>query len=191
MDSIGAATLPIGRKRNRGVLSAHARLRIDMTPMVDLGFLLITFFIYTSTMSDPATMDLFMPKDGPPAPVAASGSFTILIGNNGAVACYEDRLKPDGSNLHSLAPGTLRAALMQKKKEVIARYTPDPACEARALSEKRPVSDCRQGRLMVMIKPGKNADYRTVVHVLDEMVINKIARYALVAPDADDLKYIP
>lgn len=191
MNGIEAAPSPVTRKRSRGVVLRHAHLKIDMTPMVDLGFLLITFFIYTSAMSDPFTMDLFMPKDGPQAPTAASGALTVLIGNNGSVAYYEDQLKPDGSNLHPVAPGALRAALIRKKKEVMAQYVPDPACEARALAEKRPVADCRQSKLTVMIKPGKDADYKTVVDVLDEMLINKIARYALVTPDADDLRYIP
>ncbi|SDC69125.1 ExbD/TolR family protein [Niabella drilacis] len=191
MNSIEAAAAPVARKQRRGVVFRHAGLKIDMTPMVDLGFLLITFFIYTAAMSDPATMNLFMPKDGPPTGVAATGALTVLIGNNGAVACYEDELKPGGANLHRVTPAQLRATLMRKKKEVMAQYIPDAACEAKAIAEKRSPEDCRQGKLMVMIKPGRNADYRSVVNVLDEMIINKIARYALMTPGTEELKYIP
>ncbi|MGJ7031925.1 ExbD/TolR family protein [Niabella hirudinis] len=191
MNGMETATMPVARKHRRGVAFRHVYLKIDMTPMVDLGFLLITFFIYTSAMSDPATMNLFMPKDGPPTGVAATGALTVLIGNNGAVACYEDKLKPDGTNLYSVTPAQLRATLMRKKKEVMAQYIPDAACEAKAIAEKRSPEDCRQHKLMVMIKPGENADYKTVVKVLDEMIINKIARYALVKPEPHELKYIP
>lgn len=159
--------------------------------MVDLGFLLITFFIYTSTMSEPATTDLFMPKDGPPITTAASGAFTILVGDNGAVAYYEETLKPDASNLHRGSLTELRSALIRKKKEVMAAYIPDAACEAKAAAEKRSPDDCRQSKLMVLIKPGKNANYKTIVNVLDEMTINRIGRYALITPTADEAKRIP
>ena len=50
-------------KKNR---VQKAQLKIDMTPMVDLGFLLITFFIFTTSMSEPAVTKLYMPADGAP-----------------------------------------------------------------------------------------------------------------------------
>jgi len=59
-----------------------ANLKIDMTPMVDLGFLLICFFIFTTKISKPAITNLYMPKNGPVTPIPQSRSLTILLSNN-------------------------------------------------------------------------------------------------------------
>jgi biopolymer transport protein ExbD len=82
---------PVAGKRKQ-----HS-LRIDMTPMVDLGFLLITFFIFTATLSQPRITRLIMPKDGEPADVAASRSLTLLLAKE-KVMVYEGRWEDAVSN---------------------------------------------------------------------------------------------
>ena len=161
-------------------------LRIDMTPMVDLGFLLITFFIFTSTMNEPNTMNLFMPKsEGSETLIPDSGAFTIIIDKDNKLFYYEgNSANPD---IASASLMDLRKALINKKKEVIANYKPDAACEAKALANHLPLSDCYQKKLNVLIKPTPGADYKTIVAVLDEMTINKIARYVLADPDENEL----
>src|SRR5205809_6908473 len=63
-------------------------LRIDMTPMVDLGFLLITFFIFTTEISKPATTNLNMPHDGLPINMPESKSLTILLNGSNKIFYY-------------------------------------------------------------------------------------------------------
>src|SRR6267378_946675 len=81
-----------GHKKGPGVKkSKKLSTRVDLTPMVDLGFLLITFFIFTTTMSKPRTMRLFLPKDSPnPNVVKKSAVLTILLGKNNLIYYYEE-----------------------------------------------------------------------------------------------------
>src|SRR5574337_760793 len=95
-----------GHKKGPGVKKAKKlSTRVDMTPMVDLGFLLITFFIFTTTMSTPSTMKLFMPKDEKDkekqTEIKESGALTIMLVKNNGVNYYEGQLKDDGSNFET------------------------------------------------------------------------------------------
>lgn len=131
--------------------------RVDMTPMVDLGFLLITFFIFTTTMSQPTAMDLFLPKDTKSEQdqnkIKDSGALTILLGKNDKVYYYEgiDPLKMETSNFKKI-----RDLIIDKKKRT-------------------PSED-----LVVIIKPSIEATYKNTVDMLDEMTINQIARYTMI-----------
>src|SRR5882724_4781574 len=98
MSSIDTSGEDSGHKKGRGVKKAKKlSTRVDMTPMVDLGFLLITFFIFTATLSSPATMDLNMPKDTKKedeTKIKQSGALTIMLGKNDEVFYYEGELLP-------------------------------------------------------------------------------------------------
>src|SRR6266404_1769124 len=176
-----------GHKKGPGVKKAkRLSTRVDMTPMVDLGFLLITFFIFTTTMSSPKAMNLNMPKDTKNEEelnkAKESGALTILLGKNNVVYYYEGQLLPDGSNFKTATFATIRDEINNKHKSVMDAYAshPDAACEQKAKQEGKPVSDCADEDFVVVIKPDQDATYKNTVDILDEMTINAVKRYAMV-----------
>ena len=136
---------------------------VDMTPMVDLGFLLITFFIFTATMSTPTTLDLFMPKDTKKDEelnkAKESGALTILLAKDNQVFYYNGQLAVDASNFQS------------------SSFNPEKGIRKIIIDKKRstPVDD-----LVIVIKPNEESTYKNAVDILDEMTINQIKRFALV-----------
>lgn len=181
-----------GHKKGPGVKKAKKlSTRVDMTPMVDLGFLLITFFIFTTTMSSPTTMDLFMPKDTDKDEeqnkAKESGSLTIMLGKNNTIYYYEGFLKEDASNFQSTNFKGIRQIIIDKKKAVINSHVHDAGCDkirekARTATPPDPAwqTACLDRDLVVIIKPDKEATYKNTVDMLDEMTINNIKRYAMV-----------
>ena len=150
-----------GHKKGPGVKkSKKLSTRVDLTPMVDLGFLLITFFIFTTTMSQPTAMKLYLPKDTDKPEeqnkVKASGALTLLLGKNDIIYYYEGELAPDASNFKTSNFKEIRKVIIDKK---------------RSTDEKD---------FVVVIKPDNDANYKNTVDILDEMTINDVKRYAMV-----------
>jgi len=175
-------------KKGPGVKKAKKlSTRVDMTPMVDLGFLLITFFIFTTTMSTPTTVNLNMPKDTDKdeekTKTKQSGALTIMLGKNNNVYYYEGEL--DEKNASSVFTRSnfadIRKEIIKKKQQVISNYHTDAECEKKARDKgKDPIRECQDQDLVVIIKPTDDATYKNAVDILDEMTINKVKRYAIV-----------
>jgi biopolymer transport protein ExbD len=185
-----------GHKKGPGVKKAKKlSTRVDMTPMVDLGFLLITFFIFTTTMSTPSTMGLIMPKDEKDpkdqTEIKQSGALTILLGKGDQVYYYMGELKSDGSNFLSTNFKDIRKIIQDKKKDVIAHYYPIPSDEkivekARASGDPNWQNAAKDRDFVVVIKPNEEATYKNSVDILDEMAINEVDRFALVDITSDE-----
>jgi biopolymer transport protein ExbD len=164
MDTSGGG----GHKKGPGVKKAKKlSTRVDLTPMVDLGFLLITFFIFTTTMSQPTAMKLNLPKDTDKPEeqnkVKESGVLTLLLGKGDQVYYYEGTLAPDASNFKSSNFKEIRNEILTKKKSTDSKD------------------------FVVVIKPDKDCSYKNVVDMLDEMLINDVKRYATV--EISDVEY--
>ena len=133
--------------------------RVDLTPMVDLGFLLITFFIFTTTMSQPTAMRLALPDDKVKPEdqnkIKQSGALTLLLGKDNHVFYYEGELLPDASNFKSTNFKDIRDVIISKKQQA-------------------------DTNLVVVIKPNDESNYKNFIDILDEMSINVVKRYAVV-----------
>jgi len=174
-----------GHKKGPGVKKAKKlSTRVDMTPMVDLGFLLITFFIFTTTMSSPTTMDLFMPKDTnkdeEQNKAKESGALTLLLGKNNVIYYYEGQLKDDASNFKTATFKEIRSIIINKKKDVMAAHVHDASCEETWKKNNGDKNSCRDKDLVVVIKPDEDATFKNTVDILDEMTINEVKRFAMV-----------
>jgi biopolymer transport protein ExbD len=153
-----------GHGKKPGVKKAKKlSTRVDMTPMVDLGFLLITFFIFTTTTALPTAMKLYLPKDVDTPEeqnkVKESGAFTILLGGGDNVFYYEGL---DPTQLKATNFKGIRDEILRKKKST----NPED--------------------LVMIIKPSEEATYKNTVDILDEMTIAEIKRYAMVDISPDE-----
>jgi len=157
-----------GHKKGPGVKKGKKMsTRVDLTPMVDLGFLLITFFIFTTTMSQPTAMKLFLPKDVDKPEeqnkVKLSAVLTIMLGKNDQIYYYE------GDDPKTLKPSNfkgIRDVILDKKRRT------DPK------------------DFVVVLKPTADATYKNTVNILDEMTIDEIKRFALVDISAPELQVV-
>ena len=142
-------------KKGRGVKkSKKLSTRVDLTPMVDLGFLLITFFIFTTTMSLPKAMNLHLPMDSKDSMLTKrSAVITIIPGEDDRIYYYEG---DDATKLQVADFKSIRSILLDKKRRT------DPTW------------------FQVIIKPTRDATYKNTVDVLDEMLIDEISHYSLV-----------
>ena len=153
----------------------HPSLRIDMTPMVDLGFLLITFFIFTTTMSEKKAMKLFMPAGkGAPSPYGESKVLTVLLGQNNKVYAYEGKFEDavKGNRIISTTYNESNGVgnLIRQKQKQLQQ------------------ADKKEGRngLLFLIKPTQQSSYKNVIDALDETMINDVKKYMIVDVTAEE-----
>ena len=137
-------------------------IRIDFAPMVDLGFLLITFFVFTTSLMEPKAFGLHMPEDGIETQAPLSATVTLTLLENGRIDYLE------GSEAHVLAKGSthlyqqqsLRKHLLEKRERIIEQLGSDE-------------------QYTVLIQPTMQTNYKEIVDVLDEMTITGIKKYVL------------
>ncbi|WP_138482026.1 ExbD/TolR family protein [Dyadobacter bucti] len=156
----------LGKVRNSRLLTA-----VDMTPMVDLGFLLITFFMLTTTLSSPTAMSVFFPKktDDGTMPIKASNVLTIFLGDNDDIHYLDGIAATDDKALSALK--TTHSGF--ELRNIIF------AAQRRVSSMRRNAGENAE-TFTVVIKPTAGSSYKNMVDAMDEMAITRTSRYALV-----------
>lgn len=140
--------------------------RVDMTAMVDVAFLLLTFFILTTTMASPQAMELNKsPKGDEGKPVAESKVLTLVLDRDDRVHYWEGGSAPDVRTV-KLSAEEIRPVIQAH----LHRH-PRPCTGANVSA------DCWDP--IFVIKPYKASRYKNFVDLLDEMKINDVAKYAV------------
>ncbi len=156
-----------GKKGGGKVRTKKANTKVDLTAMVDLAFLLITFFMLTTSLSKPIAMDIAKPdkdeKNESRLELRASQTMTILLGKDNKVAWYMGEAGKSRPNIENFIQ--IRKSILANKKKVADANGNDP-----------------KRSLVVVIKPTSSATYKNFVDIMDELNIAKITS----APAIDD-----
>lgn len=132
--------------------------KVDLTPMVDLGFLLITFFVFTSAISKPRVMDIITPNDtvGPATELCNSCALTVLLDKNDKLYYYEGAFGTSEVKKTDL-PG-VREVIHNRKNNLL-------------------LIGRQADELALIIKSADSASLKNFVDITDEVTINEVKHY--------------
>jgi biopolymer transport protein ExbD len=148
-----------GKKRKGRVSN-----RLDMTPMVDLGFLLITFFVLTTSFMKPNSIDLTIPAKNncsEPPTVSKTRVLQVFLGENDKLYYYNPLLCDDPQVVDFQSSNNVREVFKTARL---------------AIKEKWGKADT----MLVLVKPSNKSKYKNMVDVLDEITLSQIKYYTFV-----------
>jgi biopolymer transport protein ExbD len=184
-----------GGKHGGKVKAKKSSTKIDMTPMVDLAFLLLTFFMLTTTFSKPQAMEINMPvkdKVEDPPKIPGNQTLTLLLSDKNRIYYYmgaDDPNLPPTVEYTTFANNGIRKLLIDKNKEINKTYDKVEALKKEFLDGKIDEKKYKEEKnkvvgdkkaLIVLIKADEQSNYKNLVDILDEMSICNIGRYAIV-----------
>ncbi|MES2278290.1 MAG: biopolymer transporter ExbD [Bacteroidota bacterium] len=156
-----------GKKGGGKVRTKKKSTRVDLTAMVDLAFLLVTFFMLTTTLNKPKAMDLVMPDKDIKQPldqlaVPESRTLTILLGANNKIEWY--RGLPGkfigAPTTDNFGKNGIRKTLIEIKQKIFEESGGKP--------------------MIVLVKPSDKSVYKNMVDIMDELNIAKVDIRAIV-----------
>jgi len=152
-----------GKHKGGKVRSKKSSMRVDLTAMVDLAFLLITFFMLTTTLMKAKAMDMAMPdkdEQHDQLPVPATRSMTILLGSNDKLEWYIGETGKSAPTVDNFGKDGIRKALVEQSDKIKASHNGQP--------------------MIVLIKPSDKSTYKDFVNMIDEMNIAGIQSRAVI-----------
>ena len=182
----GGGQMTVSRSKRGGNSKRKTKKRVgfavDLTPLVDITFLLLTFFMFTTTMAQPQVMEMKVPPESKPVDVDMNHLLTIYVRNDDKIVW----------------------AIGQDEVEEITVE------QIRALSEENHLKSHQRNSLILAVKVEDNANYGIVVNILDElnlaetMIVRELAdilnetgeptererRFAISATTDDDLEFM-
>lgn len=143
----------------------HKGIRVDLTPMVDLGFLLITFFILTTSLQQPLVMKLILPKDSNvPTFIAASTTLTFILEKHDSIGYYDGFAK----EIKHTRFGEMRSIIRQKQASLTNNHID-------------------KNMLTLVFKPTPKCSYKNFIDAMDEVTINDCKHYFVAEPLKDEV----
>lgn len=177
--------------------------RVDMTPLVDLAFLLLTFFVLTSTFSKPKVLRMIFPekleKDNPNVkPPEIKDGLTILLTANDNIFYYKGALNKETEVIRTdYTKNGLRKILIEqnaplieklKKLQIELADVKEGDTANRNRIERQAKDEQMKSKLVVLVKHDKDATYENVIDVVDEFLITQVAKYFVVDPGLDPIE---
>ncbi|MBK7181580.1 MAG: biopolymer transporter ExbD [Bacteroidetes bacterium] len=181
--------------------------KIDMTPMVDLAFLLLTFFVLTSTFSKPKTMEINFPApiDDKTKQMKVNNALTFIMTKDDGIFYYAGEFYADGNDkgmpptqltktdfssegLHKLLLEKNKPtvdAIKKLEEQLVKKEIADTTYKRLAVGEKG-----KKEALTVLIKADDKAVYKNIIDVIDELNVCNIGKYAVVDMMPKELELI-
>lgn len=156
-----------GKNKGGKVRSKKNGGKVDLTAMVDLAFLLITFFMLTTSLNKPQAMDVAMPDKNVETDrqtdinVDEHRSVTLVLGSDDKIVWYQGDVNNPltGPEVIDYSAEGLRAVLL-RMKELVPRQAGGKD-------------------MIVVIRPSDKSVTRNIIDALDEMKIADIQRYMI------------
>jgi biopolymer transport protein ExbD len=148
----GTSALAPPERVKRGKLSKRKKKKrigfaLDMTPLVDITFLLLTFFMFTTTMAAPQVMEMSIPPEG---------DVQIKVNEKELLTI---RVRDDGKIFWNMANDDPQSLQLKDMRKIAETENLRPEVE---------------NKLITVLKVSENASYGELVSILDELNLAEV-----------------